>query len=169
MFESFEETERGSGIKGFLSRYAGPVRDTRLAEEQIQRIGIFFMSLAAASAILGPAIYGNTGSIGTGLVLGLAALALTWSRAGRPPCSSSPSFWPTPYSTSAPPSPGPGSFWPPGPRSWLLAISACGKPVGRSSIISIAQFFRINVLTRRGVTLLHPARLSLLEDFQIRN
>jgi hypothetical protein len=80
MFESFEETERPRGFRGFLARHAGPVRDADLAEEGIHRIGIFFMSLAAVSGIVGLAVYGNTGSLAVGLVLGLAALALYWSR-----------------------------------------------------------------------------------------
>lgn len=80
MFESFEDAERQRGVKGFLDRHVRPPRDAARAEEAIQRIGIFFLSLAAASGIIGPAVYGNTGALGIGLILGLAALALYWSR-----------------------------------------------------------------------------------------
>jgi hypothetical protein len=80
MFESFEKTEGDRGIRGFLARHAGPVRHAGLAAEGIHRIGIFFISLAAVSGIVGLAVYGNTGSPAVGLVLGSAALALSWSR-----------------------------------------------------------------------------------------
>ena len=80
MFEYFEKAERQSGLQGFLDRHVRPPRDAARAEEAIQRIGIFFLSLAAVSGIAGPAVYGNTGSLWTGLVLGMAALALYWSR-----------------------------------------------------------------------------------------
>ncbi|MEO6193442.1 MAG: hypothetical protein ABIS20_10550 [Thermoanaerobaculia bacterium] len=76
MFESFEETERSRGLKGFL----GPVRHAGRAEEGIRRIALFFLSLAAVSATVGVAVYGNTGSLVTGSVLGVAALALYLSR-----------------------------------------------------------------------------------------
>jgi hypothetical protein len=66
MFESFEETERPRGFKGFLARDAGPVRNAGLAAEGIHRIGIFFISLAAVSGIVGLAVYGNTGSPAVG-------------------------------------------------------------------------------------------------------
>ena len=80
MFESFEETERSHGLKGFLVRHLGPVRDGRRAEEGLQRIALFFLSLAAVSAIVGIAVYGNTGSLVTGGILAAAALALYLSR-----------------------------------------------------------------------------------------
>jgi len=80
MFDGFEATERSRGLKGFLARHLGPVRHADLAEEGIQRIGLFFLSLAAVSAIVGVAVYGNTGSLVTGSVLGIAALALYLSR-----------------------------------------------------------------------------------------
>ena len=80
MFESFKEAERQRGLKGFFDRHVRSPRNAARAEETIQHIGIFFLSLAAVSAILGLTVYGNTGSLGTGLVLGLAALALYWSR-----------------------------------------------------------------------------------------
>jgi hypothetical protein len=80
MFESFEEVERQRGLKGFLDRHVRPPRDAVRAEEAIQRIAIFFLSLAAASGIIGSTVYGNRGSLITGLVLGLSALALYWSR-----------------------------------------------------------------------------------------
>lgn len=80
MFEDFEKAERQSGLQGFLDRHVKPPRDAARAEEAIQRIGVFFLSLAAVSGIAGPAVYGNTGSLWTGLVLGVAALALYWSR-----------------------------------------------------------------------------------------
>ena len=47
---------------------------------EIQKIALFFLSLAAVSAIVGVAVYGNTGSLVTGSVLGAAALALYLSR-----------------------------------------------------------------------------------------
>ncbi len=80
MFESFEEAEKQRGFKGFLDQHVRTPRDAGHAEEAIQHIGIFFLSLAVASGIIGPTVYGNTGSLGIGLVLGLAALALYWSR-----------------------------------------------------------------------------------------
>jgi hypothetical protein len=80
VFESFKEAERQRGLRGFLDRHVRPPRDAAQAEEGLRRIGIFFLSLAAVSAILGLTLYRNTGSLGTGLVLGLAALALYWSR-----------------------------------------------------------------------------------------
>lgn len=80
MFESFEETERSRGLAGFLARHLGPVRRADLAEEGIHRIALFFLSLAAVSAIVGVAVYGNTGSLVTGSVLTAAALALYLSR-----------------------------------------------------------------------------------------
>lgn len=80
MFESFQEAERGRGLKGFFDRHVKTPRDAARAEEAIQNIGIFFLSLVAVTGIIGPAVYGNTGSLITGLVLGLAALALWWSR-----------------------------------------------------------------------------------------
>jgi len=78
MFDGFEATERSRG--GFLARHLGPVRRADLAEEGIHRIGLFFLSLAAVSAIVGVAVYGNTGALVTGSVLGIAALALYLSR-----------------------------------------------------------------------------------------
>jgi hypothetical protein len=80
VFESFKEAERQRGLRGFLDRNVRPPRDAAQAEEGLQRIGIFFLSIAAVSASLGLTVYRNTGSLGTGLVLGLAALALYWSR-----------------------------------------------------------------------------------------
>lgn len=47
---------------------------------EIQKIALFFLSLAAVSAIVGVAVYGNTGSLVTGSVLGAAALALYLTR-----------------------------------------------------------------------------------------
>ena len=47
---------------------------------EIQKIALFFLSLAVVSAIVGVAVYGNTGSLATGSVLGIAALALYLSR-----------------------------------------------------------------------------------------
>ena len=47
---------------------------------EIQKIALFFLSLAAVSAIVGVAVYGNTGSLVTGSVLAAAALALYLSR-----------------------------------------------------------------------------------------
>jgi len=47
---------------------------------EIQKIALFFLSLAVVSAIVGVAVYGNTGSLVTGSVLGAAALALYLSR-----------------------------------------------------------------------------------------
>jgi hypothetical protein len=80
MFESFEEAHRKGGLRGFLARHLGPVRRADLAEEDIHRIGLLFLSLATVSAIVGVAVYGNTGSLATGSVLGIAALALYLSR-----------------------------------------------------------------------------------------
>lgn len=80
MFEDFEKAERQRGLEGFLDRHVRPPRDAARAEEVIQRIGIFFLSLAVVSGIVGLTVYRNPGSLGTGLVLGLAALALYWSR-----------------------------------------------------------------------------------------
>jgi len=80
MFESFEATERSRGLKGFLARHLGPARRAGLAEEGVRRIALFFLSLAAVSAIVGVAVYGNTGSLATGSILGIAALALYLSR-----------------------------------------------------------------------------------------
>jgi hypothetical protein len=80
MFESFEEAERRRGLQGFLDRHVKPPCDAARAEEAIQRIGIVFLSLAGVSGIIGLTVYRNPGSLGTGLVLGLAALALYWSR-----------------------------------------------------------------------------------------
>jgi hypothetical protein len=80
MFESFEETERSRGLKGVLVRHLGPVRDAGRAEEGIHRVALFFLSLAIISAIVGVAVYGNTGSLATGSILGIAALALYLSR-----------------------------------------------------------------------------------------
>jgi hypothetical protein len=74
MFDGFEATERSRGK--FLARHLGPVRRADLAEEGIYRIALFFLSLAIISAIVGVAVYGNTGSLVTGSVLGIAALAL---------------------------------------------------------------------------------------------
>ncbi|HTG35560.1 MAG TPA: hypothetical protein VLB76_21780 [Thermoanaerobaculia bacterium] len=47
---------------------------------EIEKIALFFLSLAAVSAIVGVAVYGNTGSLVTGSVLGAAALALYLNR-----------------------------------------------------------------------------------------
>jgi hypothetical protein len=47
---------------------------------ELQKIALFFLSLAAVSAIVGVAVYGNTGSLVTGSVLAAAALALYLSR-----------------------------------------------------------------------------------------
>src|SRR4051794_35628894 len=80
MFESFEATERDRGPKGFLVRQLGPFRRADLAEEGIHRIALFFLSLAAVSAIGGVAVYGNTGSLVPGSILGIAAFALYLSR-----------------------------------------------------------------------------------------
>ena len=80
MFEDFENPERQGGFKGFLDRHVRPPRDTARAEEVVQRLGVFFLSLAVVSGLVGPAVYGNPGSLWTGLALGLTALALYWSR-----------------------------------------------------------------------------------------
>jgi hypothetical protein len=80
MFESFEEAERDRGIKSFLARWAGPVRRVETAEAGIQRITLFFLSLAVVSGIVGPTVYGNPESLKIALVLGSMALALYWSR-----------------------------------------------------------------------------------------
>ncbi len=47
---------------------------------ELHRIALFFLSLAAVSAVVGVAVYGNTGSLATGSILGVAALALYLSR-----------------------------------------------------------------------------------------
>ena len=47
---------------------------------ELQRIALFFLSLAAVSALVGVAVYGNTGSLATGSILATAALALYLSR-----------------------------------------------------------------------------------------
>jgi hypothetical protein len=47
---------------------------------ELQRIALFFLSLAAVSAIVGVAVYGNTGSLVTGAILAAAAFALYLSR-----------------------------------------------------------------------------------------
>ncbi|HEV7507068.1 MAG TPA: hypothetical protein VGS07_19420 [Thermoanaerobaculia bacterium] len=79
MFESLE-AERNSGLTGFLVRHLGPARDANLAEEEIHRIALFFISLGIVTGIVGVAIYDNPGSLATGLVLGVAALALYLSK-----------------------------------------------------------------------------------------
>jgi hypothetical protein len=76
MFESFDETERPRGLKGLLARAVGPVRHAGLAEEGIHRICLFFLSLAVVSGIVGWSVYSNPGSLITGSILGIAALAL---------------------------------------------------------------------------------------------
>jgi hypothetical protein len=80
MFETFKEKERSRGFKGFLAGHVGPIHHMGSAEEALQRIALFFMSLAAVSAIVGVTVYGNTGSLVTGSILGFAALVLYLSR-----------------------------------------------------------------------------------------
>lgn len=79
MFESFS-TEPDRGLPAFLSRHLGSVRDAGLAEEEIHRIALFFISLGVVTGIVGVAIYDSPGSLGTGLVLVVAALTLYLSK-----------------------------------------------------------------------------------------
>ncbi len=80
MFESYQESERNSGFKGFVARHFGPVIYADTAEEGIRQIGIVFMCLAAFSGIVGAAVYGNVWSLGAGLVLAAVAFALYLSK-----------------------------------------------------------------------------------------
>jgi uncharacterized membrane protein HdeD (DUF308 family) len=80
LFESFEERERQRGLKGLLARTVGPVRHAELAEEGIHRISLFFLCLGIVSGIVGWSVYHNPGSLLTGAILGVAALALYLSR-----------------------------------------------------------------------------------------
>jgi hypothetical protein len=80
MFESFEETERNRGIKGFLARHFGPVIYADLAEEGIRQIGVVFMVLAAFSGVIGVVAYASVRPLVAGVVLGSVALVLYWSR-----------------------------------------------------------------------------------------
>lgn len=75
MFESFEP-DRKPGLAGFLARCLGPVRDAGLAVGEIHRIALFFISLGLVTGIVGVTIYHDKGSLTTGSVLCVAALAL---------------------------------------------------------------------------------------------
>lgn len=80
MFESYQESERNSGFKGFIARHFGPVIYVDTAEEGIRQIGIVFMVLAALSGFYGLVVYGSLWALGAGLVLAAAAFALYLSK-----------------------------------------------------------------------------------------
>lgn len=80
MFEGFEEAGRRRGLQGFLDRYVRPPHTAAQAEGALQRIALFFLSLAVISGIVGSTVYANPGSLWTGLALGVPALALYWTR-----------------------------------------------------------------------------------------
>jgi hypothetical protein len=78
VFEDFEESD--GGLPGFFARHLGPARNANLAAEEIHRIALFFISLGIITGIVGVTIYDNPGSLGIGLVLAVAALALYLSK-----------------------------------------------------------------------------------------
>lgn len=80
MFESYQESERNSGFKGFIARHFGPVIYADVAEEGIRQIGIVFMVLAVFSGLVSLRIYGSFWSLGAGLILAAVAFVLYLSK-----------------------------------------------------------------------------------------
>ncbi|HSS77740.1 MAG TPA: hypothetical protein VLV54_13470 [Thermoanaerobaculia bacterium] len=82
MFESFEEGERSSGLKGFLARHFGPVVYLDLAEAGIRQIGVVFMVLSALTGVVGLVAFQKATPLVGALILAFIAfmLYLTKSR-----------------------------------------------------------------------------------------
>jgi hypothetical protein len=82
MFESFEEEERNSGLKGFLARHFGPVIYLDLAEDGIRQIGVVFMVLAVLTGVIGLVVLQKAAPLVGALILAFIAflLYLTKSR-----------------------------------------------------------------------------------------
>lgn len=82
MFESFEEGERNSGLKGFLARHFGPVIYLDLAEDGIRQIGVVFMVLAVLTGVIGLVVLQKAAPLVGALILAFIAflLYLTKSR-----------------------------------------------------------------------------------------
>jgi|SRR6185312_5103427 len=80
MFESFEEGERNSGLKGFLARHFGPVIYLDLAEDGIRQIGVVFMVLSLLSGVIGLVVLHKAAALVGALILAFIAFLLYLTR-----------------------------------------------------------------------------------------
>jgi len=80
MFESFEEGERNSGLKGFLARHFGPVIYLDLTEDGIRQIGVVFMVLSLLSGVIGLVVLHKAAALMGALILAFIAFLLYLTR-----------------------------------------------------------------------------------------